>query len=235
MLVAVCGLSSLTSSSSVFRQLVSMRGSASLALIVACLATFASSIIYDYNGIALPPSSVLVSTHGLYGASGGVAAFVKVSLAFSQGYNAAGRSTQDEKLQLIFLKVPGKDEHTYYGPTTMRCTEEGPDGGLVDASQLGKIDNVVNVTVVNGVGKVDAMFPVSKGAPPVQSPGVSASMVSTLFVHALRDCSPPHKTRTHTRARGGVHDARARTPPSPRCACPPAGRRAPRRGLPLHY
>ena len=65
-------------------------------------------IIYDYNGIALPPSSVLVSTHGLYGASNGVSAFVKATLSVSQGYNSAGRLTASEKLQMIFLKVSAR-------------------------------------------------------------------------------------------------------------------------------
>jgi len=52
------------------------------------------------------------------------------------------------------------DSRTFYGPTTMRCSAEGPGGGLIDASQLGKVDNVVNVTITNGVGHVDTEFPV---------------------------------------------------------------------------
>ena len=77
------------------------------ALGAAIFAIGVHGIIYDYNGIALPPSSVLVSTHGLYGASNGVSAFVKATLSFSQGYNSGGRLTAPEKLQMIFLKVRG--------------------------------------------------------------------------------------------------------------------------------
>eukprot|EP00937_MAST-01D_sp_MAST-1D-sp2_P002489 g2489.t1 len=131
------------------------------AALAVLLATGVQAIIYDYNGIALPPSSVLVSTHGLYGASNGVSAFVKTSLSFSQGYNSAGRPTAPEKLQVIFLKMPASlDSRTFYGPTTMRCTKEGPGGGLIDAEHLGSVDNVVNVTVTNGVGHIETEFPV---------------------------------------------------------------------------
>lgn len=138
-----------------------MLGRRFAALAAIFVAAGVHGIIYDYNGIALPPSSVLVSTHGLYGASNGVSAFVKATLSFSQGYNQHGRATAPEKLQMIFLKMPHTlDSRTFYGPTTMRCSAEGPGGGLIDASQLGKVDNVVNVTISNGVGHVDTEFPV---------------------------------------------------------------------------
>ena len=131
------------------------------AVLVVLASLGAHAIIYDYNGIALPPSSVLVSTHGLYGASNGVSAFVKTTLSLSQGYNSAGRPTATEKLQIIFLKMPQTlDSRTFYGPTTMCCTKEGPGGGLIDAGQLGKVDNVVNVTITNGMGHIDTEFPV---------------------------------------------------------------------------
>jgi hypothetical protein len=123
----------------------------------------ANSIIYDYDRIPLPPSSVLTTVHGLYGAKDGVSAFVKLNVAFEQGYSSKGVSTNSEKLQIIFLKIPDGHQKTIFGPTTMRCSKEGPDGGLIDASQIGKVSKVVNVTVKDGEGRVETQFPVMKG------------------------------------------------------------------------
>jgi hypothetical protein len=117
--------------------------------------------IYNYNKIPLAPSSVLVSTHGIFGAANGAGAFVHVHLKFSPGYNAEGVSdSSKEIIQIVFLKIPDLEQEVFYGPSRMSCSKEGPNGGLLDAEQMGNVDGVVNVTINgDGTGSVDTKFP----------------------------------------------------------------------------
>ena len=133
---------------------------ARLALALACTAAVAEGTIYKYDRIPLDPSSVLVSTHGIFG-SANTGAFVHVHLKFTPGYSYTGVSDNaNEVIQIVFLRIPEMDQEVFYGPSRMACTKEGPNGGMLDAEQMGKVDGVANVTMADdGSGKADVSFP----------------------------------------------------------------------------
>ena len=83
------------------------------ALAALLLATQSSAIIYTYRNVVLPAESVLVSTHGLFGAAHGDSAFVNVDLRF-QIHSPDGYLSNAEELQVFLIKHGRRTVQEYY-------------------------------------------------------------------------------------------------------------------------
>jgi hypothetical protein len=82
-------------------------------LVLFLLFTQAVSVIYTYKDVALPPESVLVSTHGLFGAANGDSAFVNVDLRFEiearENYLDVAQT-----MEVFLIKHGAKNAQEYY-------------------------------------------------------------------------------------------------------------------------
>jgi hypothetical protein len=82
-------------------------------LVIFVLLGQTSSIIYTYRDVALPPESVLVSTHGLFGAANGDSAFVNIDLRFE--IEAAEKYLDvAQTMQAFVIKHDAKNAQEYY-------------------------------------------------------------------------------------------------------------------------